>query len=154
MMNEEITKKWEAESEIPFEELLNIVQGVSQVYPMIVLANLTQNTYSLLRNEDFLCNDVDKTGCYDELIENNAENIHPNYQALFQECFSREHLIKSFKKGKTEVYAELYQKNKDGQYQWVSTHVIRLQDASGEIVHICLNRVMDGRVLEKHGKRK
>jgi hypothetical protein len=154
MNNDEITKKWEAETGMPLEEMFNIVKGVSQVYPMIVLANLTRNTYSMLRDEGFLCNDVAQTGCYDELIENNAENIHPNYQTLFQECFSREHLLKSFKKGKTDVYAELYQKNREGQYQWVSTQVIRLENSSGEITHICFNRVMDERVLEKHGKRK
>jgi hypothetical protein len=135
-------------------ELVAMSRAVSQVYPMIILANLTQNTYSTLRNEDFLYNDVSETGVYEDLIDNNVENIHPNYQHLFQKCFSREHLMKSFQQGKTDVYAELYQKDKRGQYRWVSTHVIKLHNESGDICHLCLNRVLDGVVEERHGERK
>lgn len=109
-MSEDITKKMN----ISFRDLMNIVQAVSQVYPMIVFANLTKNTYTTLRNEDFLYNEVVDSGCYNNLIDDNIGNIHKNYQKLFGECFSREHLMKSFNEGKTEVYAELYQKNKQG----------------------------------------
>ncbi|MGN0150945.1 MAG: hypothetical protein ACI39Q_00605 [Wujia sp.] len=144
-MNDEIKQM-----NIPFKDLMSIVQAVSQVYPMIVLANLTQNTYTMLRNDGFLYNDVVNAGCYDNLIDDNIENIHKNYQSIFLECFSREHLVNSFNKGKTEVYAELYQKNKQGQYQWVSTHVIRIANKSGDLCHVCLNRVLDGIVEEKH----
>ena len=52
--------------------------------------------------------------------------------------------MRSFAEGKTEVYAELYQKNKRGQYHWVSTHVIKIESESGDVMHICLNRVLDG----------
>lgn len=149
-MNEEMIKKMG----ISLRDVLNIVQAVSQVYPMIVLANLTENTYTMLRNDGFLYNEVVNAGCYDDLIDDNIGNIHKNYQNIFLECFSREHLIKSFQDGKTEVYAELYQKNKKGQYQWVSTHVIKIEDKSGDVCHICLNRILDGIVEEKHTVRK
>ncbi len=135
---------------ISLKDLMNIVQAVSQVYPMIVLANLTKNTYTMLRNEGFLYNEVVNSGCYDDLIDDNVENIHKNYQNLFLECFSRDHLKKSFREGKTEVYAELYQKNKQGQYQWVSTHVISVKSRTGDICHVCLNRILDGIVEERH----
>jgi hypothetical protein len=121
---------------------------------MVVLVNLTKNTYTMLQDRGFLCNEMTNTGCYDNLIDDNIENIHSNYQKTFLECFSREHLIKSFQEGKTEVYAELYQKNKQNQYQWVSTHVIRVDSDNGDICHICLNRVLDGIIQEKHAHRK
>ena len=111
-MSNEIIKN----TDLSLKDLMSIVQAVSQVYPMIVLANLTKNTYTMIRNDGFLYNDVVNSGCYDDLIDNNIGNIHKNYQNLFLECFSRERLIKSYKKGKTEVYAELYQKNKKGKY--------------------------------------
>lgn len=133
------------------EELLSIMKAVSQVYPMIVLANLTKNTYSMVRNDGFLYNEVANSGCYEDLIDDNVDNIHVNYQSLFQGCFSREHLLKSFGEGKTEVYAELYQKDKEGKYHWVSAHAIKVDDGSGDIVHVCLNRVLDGIVEERLG---
>lgn len=133
------------------EELLSIMKAVLQVYPMIVLANLTKNTYSMVRNDGFLYNEVANSGCYEDLIDDNVENIHANYQSLFQGCFSREHLLQIFSEGKTEVYAELYQKDKEGKYHWVSAHVIKVDDGSGDIVHVCLNRVLDGIVEERLG---
>lgn len=130
------------------------VQAVSQVYPMIVQANLTKNTYTMLRNEGLLYNKVMDSGCYDDLIDDNVENIHKNYQEIFLECFSREKMIKTFKDGKNEVYAELYQKNKQGNYHWVSIQVVRIDNKEGDICHICLNRSLDGIVGEKHIIRK
>jgi hypothetical protein len=121
---------------------------------MIVLANLSQNTYVMLHSEEFLYNDVLGSGSYDDLVDDNVENIHLNYRNLFQDCFSREHLIHSFQMGKTEVYAEVYQKNKRGQYQWVSAHAVRVPSQTGDICHICFNRVLDGIVQERHSSRK
>lgn len=141
-------------SDVSLKDLLNIVQAVSQVYPMIVLANLTKNTYTLLRNEELLYNKILDSGCYDDLIDDNVENIHKNYQKLFLECFSREYLIKTFKDGKTEVYAELYQKNKYGNYHWVSVQAVQIENKDGDICHICLNRSLDGIVDEKHTIRR
>lgn len=152
-MHEKDVIKGIKSTDIELNELLNIVNAVSQVYPMIVLANLTKNTYSMIKNESFLYNEVINYGRYDDLIDDNAENIHANYQRLFHECFSREHLIKSFSGGKTEVYAEIYQKSNDGKYQWVSVHVIRIEDDNGDIKHICLNRALDG-IVEVHGNRR
>ena len=134
-------------------DFLNITKAVSQVFPMIVLANLSKNTYTMIRDDGFLCNEITATGCYDDLIDDNMDNIHPNYQQLFFECFSREHLIRSFQQGKTEVYAEIYQKDKQGQYHWVSAHVIRIESESGDVMHICLNRVLDG-INEKRYEQK
>ncbi len=152
MQKGEITERM-ATLNLEFEELFDIVEAVSQVYPMIVLANLTQNKYLMLKNERFLYNDVVNSGNYEDLIDDNMDNIHPNYQRLFNDCFSREHLIRSFNNGKTEVYAELYQKDTMGKYQWVSVHVIKLKDKNGDIRHVCLNRVLDG-VVENHGNRR
>jgi fibrillarin-like rRNA methylase len=154
MENNALINSWTELTGTSLEDLVTVANAVSQVYPMIILANLTQNTYSTLRNENFLYNDVADNGVYEDLIDNNAENIHPNYQHLFQKCFSREHLIRSFTQGKTDVYAELYQKDRQGQYRWVSTHVIKIENESGDICHICLNRVLDGVVEERHGERK
>lgn len=153
-MNERAIRQLGKSMGLSFEEMKTILNAMLSVYPMIVFANLTKNTYSLVRNEQFLCNEVMNTGRYDDLIDDNVENIHENYQALFLDCFSRERLLKSFQEGKTEIYAELHQKNKDGAYCWVSTQVIKVEDASGDVCHLCLNRVIDGIVKEKHNRRK
>lgn len=135
-------------------EVRNIIRAVIHVYPMIILANLTQNTYTMIRDEGFLCRDLMDSGCYDDMIDDGVDNIHPNYQNLFLQCFSRENLIKNFLAGKTEVYAELFQKDKQGKYHWISSHAIRIQDDSGDVMHICLNRILDDVCQNKYGQRR
>lgn len=148
----EIVKNWNKDAGVSFSDFLNIAKAISKVYPMIVLADLTKNTYTMIRDEGFLYNEMVVSGCYDDLIDDNMDNIHSNYQKLFYDCFARENLLRSFKEGKNEVYAEVYQKNKQGKYHWVSAHVIKLENESGDVMHICLNRVLDGINEKRYGK--
>lgn len=134
---------------LPPENLATLMNAIMSVYPMVVLANLTKNQYCLIRNEGFLYNDIPDSGIYDDLIDNNVENIHENYQAVFLKCFSREKLLREFANGKTDVYAELYRKDISGVFRWVSTHVIRVHDDSGDVIQICFNRPLD-KIVEKH----
>ena len=145
-MYEELAKEWNKSKNFPVSELTHLVNAIMQAYPMIVIANLSKNQYTMLRDEGFLCKDVLTSGNYDDMIDENVENIHPNYQQVFLESFDRQNLIKKFASGAKEVYAELYQKNRAGIYHWVSTHVIRIEDEDGDIMQICLNRVLDGKV--------
>lgn len=143
MKYEDIKEKWNQHCTISFEDFLTS-HGVSlEHYPMIVLADLSKNTYSMLRDEDFLFSDIEDTGCYDDLIDDNMENIHPNYQQKFYESFSREHLLCTYEQGKEDVYAEVYQKNQQGNYQWVSIQVLRVDSEDGSIKHVCINRILD-----------
>lgn len=127
---------------ISMEEILTVFEAVLQAYPMIVSVNLTKNTYTLIKQDSFLAHDLPVTGKYDDMIDYGVENIHPNYQNIFLENFSRERLLRLFGHGQKEVYAKLYQKGKENQYQWVSTHVIRVQDHDGDICHICMNKIL------------
>ncbi|MBQ6806264.1 MAG: hypothetical protein IJO97_02385 [Lachnospiraceae bacterium] len=139
---------------LDLRETVQVLEAVSEVFPMIVMANLTKNTYTMIRNDNFLPFETPFSGCYDDLIDEGVDNIHDNYQDVFLDCFSRENLIRKYQNGSTEVYAELYQKGGNGKYQWVSTHVIRLQDEQGDIRQICLNRVLEGIVEERGGCRR
>jgi hypothetical protein len=132
------------------EALSNILNAVMKVYPMIVLSNLSKNEYVMIRDEDFLFNSMPAMGKYDDLIDDNVSNIHKNYQVTFMKCFSRDNLLREYASGKTEVYAELYQKNRAGEYGWVSTHVIRIQDDSDDIIQICFNRPLNGIVKKDY----
>lgn len=153
-MYNDIIKSVTTDKKISLKDFNHIVSAVMQVYPMIILANLSKNQYTMIRDEGFLCRDLSTSGCYDDMIDDGVENIHPNYQRLFLECFSRENIIRNFATGKNEVYAELYQKDKDEKYHWVSVHAIKIEDESGDIIHICLNRILDKVSVNDYNQRK
>ena len=135
-------EEFETLNGISVQEVLSVFEAVTQAFPMIVSANLTKNTYTLIKDDGFLADDLPISGKYDDLIDFGVENIHPNYQNVFLENFSREKLLQLFGQGKREVYAKLYQKGRGQHYQWVSTHVIRVQDRNGDICEICINKVL------------
>lgn len=139
--------EFEALNGISVQDILSVFEAVSQAFPMIVSANLTKNTYTMIKDDGFLADELPKTGKYDDLIDYGVENIHPNYQSLFLQNFSREKLLQSFGQGKKEVSVKLYQKGRGNQYQWVSTHVIRVQDQDGDVCEICINKILsEGRM--------
>ena len=137
-------KEFEALNGISMEEVLSVFEAVSEAFPMIISANLTKNTYMMIKDDGFLAGDFPATGKYDDLIDFGVEYIHPNYQRSFLDNFSRERLLRKLGQGKREVYSKQYQKGRNGPYQWVSTHVIRVKDRDGDICEICLNRVIEG----------
>lgn len=143
MTYEEIKKIWKEKKGMAIMDFFSDVKIKMQNDPMIVLANLSKNTYVMMNNDGFCCNEINASGRYDDLIDEHMESVHPNYQRIFYECFSREQLIRRFQQGRTEVYAEIYQKNKQSEYQWVSEYVVRLESTSGDVTHICFASALD-----------
>lgn len=141
---------FEQDEHLSNHEFFQVIDSIFEVFPMVVYVNLTQNKYIMLKQDDFLANNAPNSGLFDNLIDNGVNNIHPNYQRNFIQCFSRENLMQAFAQGKTDIYAELYQKGHDNNFQWVSTHVIRTKNHDSDICHICLNRILDG-IQEKGG---
>ena len=128
-------KEFELLNGISMEEVLTVFEAVSEAFPMIVAVNLTKNTYTMIKDDGFLV--------YDDLIDSGVENIHPNYQRAFLDNFSRERLLQMLGQGRKEVCVKLYQKGRGDQYQWVSTHVIRVRDKNGDVCHVCINKILD-----------
>lgn len=127
---------------ISMEEVVPVFEAVLEAYPMIMLVNLTQNTYTMIKEDGFLADELPKRGVYDDIIDYAVQIVHPNYQRLLIDCFSRENLLKIFAQGKKESYAKIYQKGRGKDYQWVSVNVIRVQDKDGDIREVCMNKIL------------
>lgn len=140
----DISNRIKAQTEMSTKELLDILAAITKVYPMIILANLSKNHYTMLKDEGFLYESAKEIGDYDEMISNGVKNIHPSYQDLFLAAFERENLLRTFSRGTKEQTVKLYQKDQEGNYHWVSTQVIRIPDDSGDVVQICFNKVLEG----------
>lgn len=129
---------------IPSSREINMLfETFFDVFPLILSANLTQNTYFLFKHDDFLVGSIPASGNYDEMIQQSISNIHPDYQADFLRLFSRENLLSTYEEGITDVYAEMYQKGKASDYQWISTHAIRTTNQNGDVCQLCINRILN-----------
>lgn len=125
------------------QKINQLFETMFDVFPMILSANLSQNTYFMYKHDNFLIDNIPETGNYDEMIQNSLINIHPDCQEDYLRLFSREKLLSAFDKDITDVYAELYQKGLNGDYQWISSHIIRTTNQNGDVCQLCISRVMN-----------
>ncbi|MBR1623205.1 MAG: EAL domain-containing protein, partial [Pseudobutyrivibrio sp.] len=118
-------------------------QALFKQYPLMILGNLTQNTYSFLTYKDFTSTECQVAGTFDELIESGATTMHEMDKNLFKKTFSRENLLKEYEKGSDKVEIRVIQKGDDGQLRRVEiTDYFVKDDNSDDVLVVSLNRNM------------
>lgn len=122
----------------------DILNALSSVYPVIVSANLTKNTYRMLEYQPLLSKEQVSFGTFDDLISMGLGNMEPGFQKLFLRAFSRDVLKKRFLiNGEMEVYEEIKQFCADGKEHWLEIHAICISKEENDLREICLIRVID-----------
>ena len=118
-------------------------QALFKQYPLMILGNLTKNTYSFLTYKDFTSTKCEVAGTFDELIESGATTIHEMDKQLFVDTFSRENLLKEYEKGTDKVEIRVIQEGDDGQLRRVEiTDYFVKEDDSDDVLVVSLNRNM------------
>lgn len=134
--NEEKTKKT-----ISIDTLLT--QALFKQYPLMILGNLTQNTYRFLTYKDFTSTKCECAGTFDELIECGASTMHEMDKDLFKNTFSRENLLKEYEKGVDKVEIRVIQKGDDGVLRRVEiTDYFVREEGNDDVLVVGLNRNM------------
>jgi hypothetical protein len=121
--------------------LLN--QAVFKKYPLLILGNLTQNTYYMLTSENFTSTKCSVAGTFDELIESGCSTIHDMDKDLFKKTFSRENLLKEHEKGADKVEIRVIQEGDDGQLRRVEITDFFVEDEeTDDVLVVSFNRNM------------
>ena len=137
----EINEKKDSQNLGSINALLS--QALFKQYPLMILGNLTQNTYSFLTFKDFSSTKCQVAGTFDELIESGATTMHEMDKNLFKKTFCRENLLKEYEKGSDKVEIRVIQKGDDGQLRRVEiTDYFVKDDDSDDVLVVSLNRNM------------
>ena len=133
--------KEKKENSISINKLLT--QALFKQYPLMILGNLTKNTYSFLTYKDFTSTKCEVAGTFDELIESGATTMHEMDRELFKNTFSRENLLQEYKKGTDKVEIRVIQEGDDGVLRRVEiTDYFVTDEDSDDIMVVSLNRNM------------
>ncbi|MBP3262513.1 hypothetical protein [Pseudobutyrivibrio sp.] len=133
--------KEKKENSISINKLLT--QALFKQYPLMILGNLTQNTYSFLTYKDFTSTKCEVAGTFDDLIESGATTMHEMDRELFKNTFSRENLLQEYKKGTDKVEIRVIQEGDDGVLRRVEiTDYFVTDEDSDDIMVVSLNRNM------------
>ena len=133
--------KEKKENSISINKLLT--QALFKQYPLMILGNLTQNTYSFLTYKNFTSTKCEVAGTFDDLIESGATTMHEMDRELFKNTFSRENLLQEYKKGTDKVEIRVIQEGDDGVLRRVDiTDYFVTDEDSDDIMVVSLNRNM------------
>lgn len=118
-------------------------------YPMIMSINLTRNTYNCFI-ETQSCPFKDRSGNYDDMFAETLPKVYPAYREDYSAVFSKEAMTKRFSQGEQEIYMEFRQLGIDGEYHWISAHMISVDNpVNDDMLVIQLVKVLDQQRVEK-----
>ena len=100
-----------------------LIEAVYQKFPLIVFANLTRNSYHVMRKENFIESTIPATGTYDDGLEVVKRMSDAEDYPELEKAFSRENLIKAYKRGEKSVVRIVRQHDDQGEY-----HRIAIED--------------------------
>lgn len=132
-----------------------LIAAVSDIYPLIVYSNLSQNDYYMLQYENFTTKRAKEQGGYDELIQVGASTIPSEiHRNQFLSTFGRENVIRAYKEGKQQLRLRHLQTGDDGVIRWIETQALFKGCECGEIITITLSKPIDDEMnrLRRYGE--
>lgn len=137
------------------QERMLLVGAVSNVYPVIISLNLSQDTLKFIYVREGLMLDMGEQASYSGLYQNFLPMVHPDSLKDFKCRFAPNGLRSALQATKGEVFMEAKQKLSDGKYHWVSIQVIHVDNPySGDQLAILISRRIDEQRYEEEQQRQ
>lgn len=121
-----------------------LLDAVFRRYPLVILSNLSRNSFYMMAYEQFSTRSCPSTGVYSELIVHGASTMHPDDKQLFSDTFDIEDQITAYENGQHERAVVTRQLGDDGIYRRVETTNYYMKNpASDDILAITLSRAIE-----------
>lgn len=121
-----------------------LLDAVFRRYPLVILSNLSRNSFYMMAYEQFSTRSCPSTGVYSELIVHGASTMHPDDQKLFSDTFDVQDQINAYENGQLERAVVTRQLGDDGVYRRVETTNYYMKNpASDDILAITLSRAIE-----------
>lgn len=129
-------------SQAPASVTSLLMEAVFTKYPLVIMANLTRNSFYMMAYENFSARTCPSTGVFDELIVHGTSTMHPDDQELFSTTFSRANLLAAYERGEKFVKVVTRQLGDDGVYRPVETTDFFVKNPSVDdvlVITLCQN---------------
>lgn len=129
-------------SQAPASVTSLLMEAVFMKYPLVIIANLTRNSFYMMAYENFSARTCPSTGVFDELIVHGTSTMHPDDKELFSTTFSRANLLAAYERGEKSVRAVTRQIGDDGVYRPVETTDFFVKNPSVDdvlVITLCQN---------------
>lgn len=119
-----------------------LMEAIFTKFPLVIMANLTRNSYYMMAYENFSSTSCPSTGVFDELVAHGASSMHPDDRGLFSSTFSINNLMAAYKSGQKFVKVVTRQMGDDGIYRKVETTDFFVKNPSVDdvlVITLCQN---------------
>ena len=119
-----------------------LMEAVFMKYPLVIMSNLTRNSFYMMAYENFSARTCPSTGVFDELIVHGTSTMHPDDRELFSTTFSRTNLLAAHARGEKFVKIVTRQIGDDGIYRPVETTDFFVKNPSVDdvlVITLCQN---------------
>lgn len=121
-----------------------LLDAVFKRYPLIILSNLSRNSFYMMVYEHFSTRSCPSTGVYSELIVHGASSMHPEDRKLFSDTFDVNDQLEAYARGERTRAVVTRQLGDDGVYRKVETTNYYMQNsASEDVLAITLSRAIE-----------
>ena len=121
-----------------------LLDVVFKRYPLIIMSNLSRNSFYMMAYENFSTQSCPSTGVYTELIVHGASTMHPDDKQLFIDTFDLRDQIESYNNGQRTRSVITRQLGDDGVYRKVETTNYYVKNPSADdILAITLSRSIE-----------
>lgn len=121
-----------------------LLDAVFTRYPLIILSNLSRNSFYMMVYEHFSTRSCPSTGVYTELIVHGASSMHPEDRQLFTDTFDINDQLEAYENGQRVRAVVTRQLGDDGVYRRVETTNYYMKNpASEDVLAITLSRAIE-----------
>lgn len=121
-----------------------LLEAVFTRFPLIIMSNLTRNSFYMMGYENFTTSSCPSTGIYTDLIAHASMTMHPDDRDLFRETFNRERQIEMAESGEKVLSVITRQLGDDGVYRRVETSNYFVKNPSvDDVLAITLSRPLE-----------
>lgn len=121
-----------------------LLDAVFTRYPLIILSNLSRNSFYMMVYEHFSTRSCPSTGVYSELIVHGAASMHPDDRQLFSDTFDVNDQLEAYERGERTRAVVTRQLGDDGIYRKVETTNYYMKNpASDDVLAITLSRAIE-----------
>lgn len=103
-----------------FEQVKILIDSVYKKFQLIKFANISKNSYTFMRYEDFMNTTIPETGSYDDCLRRIVDATVPESQKDILNAFNRKSLLEAYKNGERRVMRIVYQRDENNELHKVA----------------------------------
>lgn len=106
-----------------FEQVRFLIESVYKKFQLIKFANISKNSYTFMRRENFINTEIPETGPYDDCLKRIVDITVPESKAFVENTFNRKSLLEAYERGEKKLLLIVNQLDEDG-----SIHKVAIED--------------------------